>query len=95
MFRINLIKITAIFLLIPQLVFGAYQEGEKIILDEKGNPIPFALVKVDGQKPMQVDESGQVISPSTGERVMIFALGYETQQLTWEEWLASEKNHSS
>lgn len=91
MFRINLIKITAIFLLIPQLVFGAFQEGEKIILDEKGNPIPFALVKVDGQKPLSVDENGQVDSPSKGDRVVVFALGYETQQLNWEEWLASEK----
>lgn len=92
MFRINLIKIALfLFLVSPIPVWSGVNKTEKVILDEKGNPIPFALVKVDDQPPQPVDEKGQIQSLPSGQRVLIFAMGYQTQEMTWEEWIQAQR----
>ena len=91
MFRINLIKIIfLLFLITPIQVWGAVEKDGKIILDQKGNPIPFALVKVDDLPAKPVNEKGEIQSLPSGERVLIFAIGYQTQEMNWEEWLQAQ-----
>ena len=88
MFRINLNKIQIILLVFlfcsSQLIAG---EGEKQIIDERGNPVPFAVVQVEGKKPLTVDAQGKIeLELLDGKRVLVFALGYETLSLEKSQW---------
>ncbi|MFC3416981.1 TonB-dependent receptor [Algoriphagus hitonicola] len=92
MFRFNLIKLILLLsFTISAEALAAIQGDEKMILDQQGKPIPFALVKVDQQKPMPVDQSGQIQTTVSGDQVIIFAMGYETIKLSWEEWVALDE----
>lgn len=91
MFRIDLIKISVIFLYWAPTISWA-EELEKRILDTKGNPIPNAIIQVEGFKPILVNSQGEFTEKvPTGKYVLIFALGFDSLQMSWKEWtLASE-----
>ncbi|AFL83419.1 outer membrane cobalamin receptor protein [Belliella baltica DSM 15883] len=87
MIRFNLNKISLlIFFLFSELSFGFSLQEEKKIVDSYGKPIPHALVKIEGEKVLLVDEKGVVSLDQTADKIIVFALGYESLQLTWEEW---------
>lgn len=88
MFRISLNKIQifllTFFFLASRLLAG---EGEKQIIDERGNPVPFAVVQVEGKKPLAVDAQGKIeLELQEGSRIMVFALGFEPISLEKSQW---------
>lgn len=92
MIRFNLNKIKLIFLLLlSELSMAASFEADKRILDSNGNIIPHALVKLEGQKAMLVDELGKIPQGRMAEKVTVFAMGFESLQLSWEEWVSREE----
>ncbi|GMQ25908.1 TonB-dependent receptor [Algoriphagus sp. oki45] len=88
MFRINLNKFKLLFSLFFTLVGLAWAgDGAKKILDAQGNPIPHALIKVNGTAPIPVNDKGEIpaIPVQEGE-ILVFAMGFETKKLSTEEW---------
>ncbi|AKP51605.1 TonB-dependent receptor plug domain-containing protein [Cyclobacterium amurskyense] len=88
MIRINLIKLNmmVLFLLYPLIGHGA--EGDKIIVNNYGNPLPQAVVQVDQLPPIVAGPSGEISlgQLGTGDSVLVFALGHESKQFSWAEW---------
>lgn len=66
-------------------------DAGKIVLDETGQGIPHAMVQVDQQVPISVDARGHVPQLPEGKTVLIYAQGFETRQLSWEEWTQSKQ----
>lgn len=89
MFRINLIKITFTSLLALTLHFTNAESAFKI-LTKTGEPILHALIQVGNKKPIPVNEEGIIRLEELGsqEQVLIFASGYETRTLSFEECVA-------
>ena len=91
MFRINLIKLFTLisfFLTLPVL---ALVDTPKQIIAEDGKPIPHAIIQVGGAGPVLVDKEGKVTANlPEGESILIFALGYDSLQISREDWLAKE-----
>ncbi len=91
MFRINLIKLIFIYLLLPTGAVWA-EDGKKRILDASGSPIAHAVIQVDGLKPIQVNSNGELEEElPSGKTVLVFALGFDSYRLTWQEWLSAEE----
>lgn len=91
MIRFNLNKIFILFfLLIVPKAFAFELDMGKQILDPSGKPIPHALIKLDDEKVLEVDELGKVEIQRPSETILIFAMGYVTRQMTWEEWIREE-----
>jgi outer membrane receptor for ferrienterochelin and colicins len=88
MIRFNLNKISILFFLLlsTELSFGFSIQDEKKIIDSSGKPISHALVKLEGQKALLVDERGMVSLGQTAEKIIVYAMGFESLQLTREEW---------
>ncbi|MDN3205189.1 TonB-dependent receptor [Algoriphagus sediminis] len=87
MFRISLIKITitAFLSLSPLLLWSA----DRIkVVDAEGKPIVHALIQVDNQKPVPVNAQGEfdIQSRNSEDRILVFAMGYETMVLSAEEY---------
>ncbi|EMS30849.1 TonB-dependent receptor [Mariniradius saccharolyticus AK6] len=92
MSRINLNKIKLLLsLLFCTSAFASVRDTDKRIVDVSGNPIAHAVVKLEGQKAIFVDELGNVTVQNPSERIFIFALGFESRELTWDEWLAEKE----
>ena len=93
MFRISLIKIiiTPILALLVNLSWAA--DSVKI-LNEEGQPILHALIQVGNQKPLSVNELGEISlsKDELSERVLVFAMGYETQSLSLEKFRELSEN---
>ncbi len=90
MFRINLNKIILLFSLTVHSDFAG-SEVVKQIRDEKGAPIPHATVQAKGSPPMIVDKDGNIQNEiPESESILIFALGYEPLQISWEDWIAQD-----
>ncbi len=89
MFRINLIKIIA-FLYLFLLVGTSWALEPIKVLNEKGEPVLHALIQVGNQKPFAVNGTGEISlnTDKASERVLIFAMGYETQTISPEEFNA-------
>ncbi|SEF53544.1 TonB-dependent receptor [Algoriphagus boritolerans] len=91
MFRINLIKLSILLSFFFSHPVLAAVENPKQILDEDGKPIPNATIQVRGAAPVLVDKEGKVTANlPEGESILIFALGYESLQISREDWLAKE-----
>jgi outer membrane receptor for ferrienterochelin and colicins len=90
MIRCDLNKIIFfIFLLFSSAVL-AKSDREKRIIDTKGNPIIHALIKPEGQKVLTVDVLGKIEIQNPSKTITVFAMGYESRELTWQEWLMEE-----
>jgi outer membrane receptor for ferrienterochelin and colicins len=64
----------------------------KKVVDQNGQPVLHASIWVDGKLHLPIEEDGTVRSSETkGTVVKIVALGFETMQLSWEEWQKREK----
>jgi outer membrane receptor for ferrienterochelin and colicins len=92
MIRFNLNKIIFIlFLCFCSKVIALERDGEKKIIDSTGNPIIHAFIKPEGQKVLSVDALGKIEIQDPSETIIVFALGFESRQLTWQEWLREEE----
>lgn len=92
MFRINPNKIELLIFLSFSLFVNVWAgDGTKKILDVQGNPIPHALIKVNGTAPIPVNDKGEIpaIPVQEGE-ILVFAMGFETKKLSWEEWMKTK-----
>ncbi|WP_111669276.1 TonB-dependent receptor [Algoriphagus litoralis] len=90
MFRINLNKIILLFSLTVHSVFAG-SDIVKQIRDEKGSPIPHATVQAKGSPAIVVDKDGKIQTElAESESILIFALGYEPLQISWEDWIAQD-----
>lgn len=91
MFRFNLIKTSFIlFLFFCSKVSADEINGEKKILDPSGNPVLHAFIKPQGQKVLSVDGLGKIEIQNPCETITVFAMGFESRQLTWQEWQMEE-----
>ncbi|MBR9774261.1 MAG: TonB-dependent receptor [Cytophagales bacterium] len=92
MIRINLIKLNMMILFLLYPFLGHGENGDKIIVDDKGMPLPQAVVQVDNYPPIVAGPSGEVqmTKLNTGDSVIVFALGHESKHYSWEEWLNAE-----
>lgn len=92
MIRINLIKLNMMILFLLYPLLGHGLDGEKIIVDNKGMPLPQALVQVDKYPPIVAGPSGEVhmAQLNSGDSVLVFALGHESKHFSWDEWENAE-----
>jgi outer membrane receptor for ferrienterochelin and colicins len=90
-FNLNKIRILLLFLFFSSELSAIERDGEKKILDSSGNPIIHAFIKPEGQKALSVDALGKIELQNPSETIIVFALGFESRQLTWQEWLMEEE----